>query len=296
MRPATYEDARTRIHEAARYGFMELDRVVRAAEVAQEIGYSPFHFQRLFRAMTGEAWAEYHRRLRLELAAGMVLAKELSSSAIAVRIGFESTETFIRAFRATFGSAPGEFRRTQTEHPILPSPNGIHEADPESVENFQPLARPGEPIEFQVKNMPAQNLAGIRYRGPLQFISQAWLELNEWAKRNGIDLNQRLLITGAEDLDEDAPPETQEAFVAIDDQGEDGLERFHLPEGRYLTARHVGSGHLLADFWLRLYAECIPMSGLTLRDAPAYQIYPSGLFVQNPDDFITDVYLPVEPN
>jgi hypothetical protein len=53
MRPATHEDAQARVKQATLYGFLDLDRVVRAAEVANEIDYSSSRFQRLLRAMTG---------------------------------------------------------------------------------------------------------------------------------------------------------------------------------------------------------------------------------------------------
>jgi AraC family transcriptional regulator len=296
MRKATFQEAQERVREAVSLGFHELDRVIRVAEAAAHVGYSPFHFQRLFHAMTGEPWAEFHRRLRLERAAAMCWVGELKTFAIALRCGFENPEVFTRAFRAAFGCNPSEFQKLGIENPILPSPNGVHEADPDSMAAFRALREPGKPIPFEVRGVDEMRLLGIPYQGPLQFISKAWLELHEWANQRGIDLNQRLLVTYAEDLDEETPPEQQSAYVAMDDQGEEGLLRFAVPSGLYLTARHRGSGHLLADFWLRMYAECLPESGYMLREAPAFQIYPEGLFVENPDDFVTDIYIPLEAN
>jgi AraC family transcriptional regulator len=296
MRRATFEEAQERVQEAVILGFVELDRVIRVAEAADRAGYSVFHFQRLFHAMTGEPWSEFHRRLRLEQAAAMCYLGELRIFAIALKCGFENPEVFTRAFKAAFGCNPSEFQELGIENPILPSPNGVHQADPDSMTAFRALREPGKPIEYEFKEMPGMRLAGMRYKGPLQFISKAWLELHEWAKTHGIDLNKRLLVTCAEELDEDTPPEAQEAYVAIDDRGEPGLERFETRPGLYLTARHRGSGHLLADFWLRIYAECLPESGCMLREAPAFQIYPESLFVEDPADFVTDIYIPLEAN
>lgn len=295
MRTSTYQDAQARIVAAATHGFIELNRVVRAPEVADKVGYSVFHFQRIFRAMAGESWASYHRRLRLELAAAMMLVGDLQVSAIAFHCGFESHEVFSRAFRAAYGCIPSEFTKIQPDHPVLPSPNGVHQADPNSIESLRTLRVPGVPIPFEVRNVEAMHLVGIRYKGPLQFVSSAWLKLSEWARRHEIDLNTRLLVTCAEELDDETPPENHEAFVAMDDLGEEGLERFNVNSGLFMVARHQGSGHLLADFWLRLYCECIPESGHMLRESAAFQIYPSGLFVKDPDQFVTDVYVPVHP-
>ncbi|MBC8065176.1 MAG: helix-turn-helix domain-containing protein [Chlorobia bacterium] len=295
MRNSTYLDAQSRIVEAATLGFVELNRTIRATEVADKVGYSVFHFQRLFRAMVGESWADYHRRLRLELAGSMIQLNDYKVSAIAIRCGFESHEVFARAFKSAYGCKPSEFLSIGTYHPILPSPNGVHQADPHTIESLRTLREPGVPIPFEVRPVEAMHLVGMRYKGPLQFVSSAWLKLNDWANEHGIDLNTRLLVTCAEELDEETPPADHEAFVAMDDLGEEGLERFIVDSGLFLVARHQGSGHLLADFWLRLYCECIPESGHMLRESAAFQIYPSGLFVEDPNQFVTDVYVPVHP-
>ena len=62
---------------------------------------------------------------------------------------------------------------------------------------------------------------------------------------------------------------------------------------RDANSRHVGSGHLLADFWYRAWAECLPASGRQVRPGPCYQVHPYGLFVEDPDTFVTDIYIPV---
>jgi AraC family transcriptional regulator len=295
MRKNTYDETAEQIGKAIFYGATQLDRPVRSAEVSAHVGYSLHHFQRLFHAMAGEPWAEFHRRLRLEQAAVMI-CEGMQAGEVSRRCGFDNQETFIRAFRSAYGCTPTAIRSQQASPPLLPTSNGVHSFDHASFERFRTLHREGDLMPFEIKEVARMDLIGIVYQGPIQFISNAWMNLHEWARSRGIDLNERLLVTFAEELDEDSPPEIQKAYVAIDDRGEEGLEKYSVGEGEFLVARHIGSGHLLSDFWLRVYGECIPKSGRFLRSVSPFQIYSQGLFVENPDDFVTDIYIPVESN
>lgn len=293
MRRETYDLAVEAIRKAISLGFQHCDHAIRIEGAAREANYSPFHFQKLFAAITGESWAGFHRRLRLECAAIELAKTDAQINAISVEFGFESAEHFIRAFGTAFGEPPNQFRKRRLEKAILPTPNGVHAQDLASLNRFQPKPFTGPWIESSIVERSGLKLRGRRYRGPLQLISQAWRDLAIWADKKEIDLTKRQLVTFAETLDDDIAPEDQIAFVALDDQGESELESFVIPGGNFLTAKHKGSGHLLADFWLRLYAENIPALGVQLRPAPAYQIYPSGLFVEDPETFETDVFIPV---
>src|SRR3954465_12819694 len=84
--------------------------------------FSPFHFHRVFQALTGETLAERVRRRRLEVAAGRLLTRANATALqIALEVGFNSAEVFTRAFRAYFGVTPsagrgGPFRSWAERH------------------------------------------------------------------------------------------------------------------------------------------------------------------------------------
>src|SRR2546430_2581137 len=79
------------------------------AEVAH---FSPWHFHRVFQAMTGETVVERVRRRRLEIAASRLLSSPpVPALRIALDVGFGSAEVFSRAFRAHFGVTPTAWRR-----------------------------------------------------------------------------------------------------------------------------------------------------------------------------------------
>ena len=74
MRSTTAESYYRRLDRALALVLRRLDRPPTIEELAAEAAFSRFHFQRMFRAMTGESVAELVRRLRLERAAHLCAA------------------------------------------------------------------------------------------------------------------------------------------------------------------------------------------------------------------------------
>ena len=92
-----------------------LDEPLRLDELAAIGGFSPHHFHRIFRQVTGEAPKEYLRRLRLERAVLRLKVSPDNVLQIALESGFATHETFTRAFIRQFGISPSEFRRVLRE-------------------------------------------------------------------------------------------------------------------------------------------------------------------------------------
>lgn len=90
------------------------DRELQAEKVAQALGMSSRHLNRLFGAEAGVTVASYIRRQRLE-AARRDLADArmdgLDVAAIACKWGFASQSHFTRLFRQAYGLPPGQARQ-----------------------------------------------------------------------------------------------------------------------------------------------------------------------------------------
>jgi AraC-like DNA-binding protein len=71
---------------------------------------SPFHFSRLFRAVTGLPPHRYLRRARLERAEQLLTRGDATVTTIANQVGFASVSHFIVAFRRHAGITPGQYR------------------------------------------------------------------------------------------------------------------------------------------------------------------------------------------
>lgn len=78
--------------------------------------YSPFHFQRIFKQVTGESPRHYIARMRLETAAhSLIIQVDKPVKEIAIETGFTSPATFARAFKSYFGVSAERLRAMPTK-------------------------------------------------------------------------------------------------------------------------------------------------------------------------------------
>lgn len=85
------------------------ERLSEMAEVA------PTTFRRLFKASTGKTASEFIRQLRLTTAARILLVTNDPVNLIALQVGFEDTNHFIRVFKQAFGLTPTQYRKNSQE-------------------------------------------------------------------------------------------------------------------------------------------------------------------------------------
>lgn len=93
------------------------------ADLADHVGYSRFHFSRLFSAETHLSPATYLAALRFATAKQLLLGSDEPVVDICAEVGFASLSTFGRRFRQAVGVAPGEFRHLAdavSDRPVHP--------------------------------------------------------------------------------------------------------------------------------------------------------------------------------
>jgi len=88
-----------------------LDYDISFQEISKKAGISQWHFQRIFRALTNETLKTYIRSRRLANALEKLLTSNEKIIEIAVTAGFESQESFTRAFKKAFNMTPNEARK-----------------------------------------------------------------------------------------------------------------------------------------------------------------------------------------
>lgn len=88
-----------------------LSEPLSVADLADEAGYSPFHFTRAFTARVGVSPAQYLTALRMHAAKDLLLADDRAVIDVATEVGFGSLSSFSRRFQTTVGVRPGALRQ-----------------------------------------------------------------------------------------------------------------------------------------------------------------------------------------
>lgn len=100
-----------RINAAIDFIENHLFEEISAGSVAEHIGFSEYHFHRIFQGMLGESVAAYIRKRRITEAAILLKKSSKPILDLAIMSGFETQESFTRAFKKLFGLSPGEYRK-----------------------------------------------------------------------------------------------------------------------------------------------------------------------------------------
>jgi AraC-like DNA-binding protein len=82
----------------------------RIQHMAAELGVSPFHLSRVFRAEAGISVHQYLLRIRMQQALSKLHAGEAQLSRLALDLGFSSHSHFSTMFRRHFGESPAQVR------------------------------------------------------------------------------------------------------------------------------------------------------------------------------------------
>jgi AraC family transcriptional regulator len=79
--------------------------------LAQQVGFSPYHFARLFRQTTGESPHQFVLRQRLEVAQRLLKETDLPLAYVALEVGIPNQSHFTQAFKRHWGTTPLAYRQ-----------------------------------------------------------------------------------------------------------------------------------------------------------------------------------------
>lgn len=98
------------VHRTAELLAVDPARPISIEELAREVGASPFHLCRVFRATVGRTIHDHLTRLRLRFAIERLTDPASDLAAIAVAMGFAHHSHFTATFRRILGITPSELR------------------------------------------------------------------------------------------------------------------------------------------------------------------------------------------
>lgn len=98
------------IQAALEYIETNLHEELTLDEISCFVGFSKFHFHRVFQKEVGISLIDYVKKRRLARAAAMLLSTNATILDIALTYRFESQEAFTRSFKSVYQLPPGRYR------------------------------------------------------------------------------------------------------------------------------------------------------------------------------------------
>jgi AraC family transcriptional regulator len=216
MKEQTFEDYRQRMLAVLVHIQRRLDTDLPLEELAAVANFSSFHFHRIFHGLVGESVKEHVRRLRLERAAHQLRHTGQPVTEIAFAAGYQTPESFTRAFQKMFQQSPTEFRVTHRVVAFGPAPTRVHFVAEGTLTDFQPIhTDKSGPFVLNVRfeQLSELRVAFVRHVGSYEETDNAVERLFRWAGPRGL-LNDSVTFFGIAYDDPNITPEEKLRYDA----------------------------------------------------------------------------------
>lgn len=273
-----------------------LDRPLDFRDVAGVVAVSPFHVHRIFSALAGESINEMHRRIRLERACYQLKYSMEPVGEIAIRAGYGSHETFIRAFKATFDQTPTESRNDVRREYHVRTGNGVH-----FFTGTRPIALlPVDSGELKMEvtlldNCEPRRLAALPHIGAYHLINTAFEKLCEPISQNQLWEGPAIAVYyDSPDLTPENELRSAAAVQVVSGRSiPTPLEEIIIGGGRWACYRHVGPYSGLGDAW-NAFSKWLVQNSYEFGMEPAYELYVNDCRQVPPEEVLTDLYINIK--
>ena len=271
-------------------------------DVAKSIHMSGYNFHRTFSFIAGMTANEYIRNRRLTLAAQELQTTDISVIDVAYKYGYESPESFSKAFSRFHGSTPRQAKQKGTK-----------------LHLFNPLAikitlEGGSIMDYRMEHKESQQFLALVRALPNEITSDDndhsipdfWTECYE---KNLIEPMQALRPEGKRDmyglcsplkdsethfdygigimLDEDTDQKELERFI------KNGCSIWKTEPADYAVFKCFGSdSSCLGETWNKFFNEFAPQTGYMQTDDTDFEIY----FENGESGLFCELWVPVKKN
>ena len=289
---------RSRINKVIDYINNHLNKSISLEELAAVALFSPFHFHRIFVAVTGETVNNFTNRIRNEKAARLLKFSKKSISEISIECGFSSTSTLSRLFKQYFEISPSEYRKggkiknSKIRKDLFPV--NIYHCDLSEEELKSKF-----PVE--IRQLPERRIAYIRVFDAFRegVVLNVFADMVDWAKK--MNLFHSETIFGMSMDDPEVTPKEKyryEVCITIPKNFEIGSESFIettiLPRCKYAVTSVSGDLNLVAAATNYLFDSWLINSLYECEAQHALEIFLDKENICNWDHFELELCIPVK--
>ncbi|EEM05638.1 Transcriptional regulator [Bacillus pseudomycoides] len=243
-------------------------------EVSSQSCFSPFHFQRLFQAITGFSVQEYIRNRRLSEAAISLRETRKNILEIAIDFQYNSQEAFTRAFVNYFGMTPAKYRKSEIALHLQAKMNFFDYK--KEMKGDLIMNKPN------IVQLSKRDIIGFEYKTNLnnekyfEEIPKFYFDFgsNEYYLRILEKIAPNMSYGIACNFHDDGNfsfiigEEVKGSAAELDD----GFVNFEIPEGKYAEFKVNGSTDLVQNTRRYIYGTWLPNSNYERREGPDFEI------------------------
>ena len=293
----------SKINKVQDYIEKHLEDELSVGQLSEIASFSSFHFQRIYRQITGESLYSYIKRIRLEKAAFLLLAnKKKSIQDIALSLGFSNQASFAKAFKIKFGVNANEFRSFDKSEKsgIIDS---IHKKDVSmNGKVYDDKIMYTRPVELSVKSIEPAKVVYIRHTGPYKgdssLFESMFSKLYSYTSSKGyirkdskwyavyhdfgdITMEEQLRLSVCMSINEEAKTDGEFGSMIIEG-GKYAVGKFLLKSDEYQFA------------WNYMLSKWLLESGYTPDDRMFFEYYPPQEY-KNKEEQVVEIFIPITP-
>ena len=253
------------------------------SQIAEHVHISSAHLQRGFSVLAGLTVGEYIRNRRLSLAGLELTHKDLKVIDVAMKYGYETSESFSKAFSRFHGIAPSAARQNST---ALKSYSRL---------TIKIIMEGGAVMDYRIEEREAfdilvtSKLIQSEECVPTQ-IGAFWREFSEAGLQKTISTN--LCAFGQMNDETKEFPYGIGDFYKAGQKIPAGFEVWQIPQNTWAVFKCVGAlPEAIQNMWERIYSEWLPQAGYELIGNFDLELYPDG--DSRTKEYVSEVWLSV---
>ncbi|MBM6646685.1 AraC family transcriptional regulator [Bacillus sp. RIT 809] len=286
-------DSLKNMNAAMRYIEENLTHEIDFKEVAKIAFCSEYHFKRMFSFLAGISLSEYIRCRRLTLAAFELKDSNAKVIDVAIKYGYNSPDSFTRAFQNLHGITPSEARST------------IRSLKAYSPMTFQLSIQGGNAMNYRIEEKDPFRIIGIQKRVPIVFngvneeIASMWKSLDSQSTetlKSLSNIEPTGIISASTNFSEGRMEEKGELdhYIGVTTTKDcpNQFKQLEIAASTWAIFEAVGPfPDALQNVWGRIYSEWFPSSNYELAEGPEI-LWNESKDVSSPN-FRSEIWVPV---
>ncbi|MED1378894.1 AraC family transcriptional regulator [Bacillus mycoides] len=286
-------DSLKNMNAAMQYIEDNLTHEIDFKEVAKIAFCSEYHFKRMFSFLAGISLSEYIRCRRLTLAAFELKDSNAKVIDVAIKYGYNSPDSFTRAFQNLHGITPSEARSTSRSLKAY------------SPMTFQLSIQGGNEMNYRIEEKGPFQIIGIQKRVPIVFngvneeIASMWKSLDSQSietLKSLSNIEPTGIISASTNFSEGRMEEKGELDhyigVATTKDCPKQFKQLEVANSTWAIFEAVGPfPDALQNVWGRIYSEWFPSSNYELAEGPEI-LWNESKDVSSPN-FRSEIWVPV---